>query len=71
MTYWLISSNDDIFLLDECLKDNKIVDWQTSFHPNIGDIVFIYRAKPHQRINYMMEVTGINRARPIQMDGQY
>jgi len=60
MNYWLISSNDDIFLLDECLKDNKIVDWQTSFHPNIGDIVFIYRAKPHQRINYMMEVTGIN-----------
>ena len=58
--YWLISSNDDIFRIEDCLAENKSVDWQGSFSPKEGDVVFIYRSKPSQRICYMMEVTEIN-----------
>ena len=58
--YWLISSNDKIFKLEECLSENSEIDWHGSFNPKIGDIVFIYRAKPIQRICYMMEVTKVN-----------
>lgn len=58
--YWLISSNDNIFRLDECLSENSEVDWHGSFNPKIGDIVFIYRTKPVQRICYMMEVIKLN-----------
>ena len=59
-TYWLISSNDDIFRLEECLADNQSVDWQGSFSPQKRDVVFIYRTKPVQRICYMMEVSKVN-----------
>lgn len=58
--YWLISSNDSIFRLEDCLADNNFVDWQGCFSPKIGDLVFIYRTKPIQRICYMMEVSAIN-----------
>lgn len=59
-TYWLISSNDNIFRLEDYLADNKYVDWQASFSPKKGDVVFIYRTKPARRICYMMEVSEIN-----------
>lgn len=58
--YWLISSNDSIFNLEECLSENNYVDWQGSFAPKLGDIVFIYRTKPSQRICYIMKVIDIN-----------
>lgn len=59
-TYWLISSNDEIFRIEDCLAEKNSVDWQGSFSPKKGDIVFIYRTKPIQRICYMMEVSIIN-----------
>ena len=59
-TNWLISSKDDIFRLDDCLIEKRIVDWQASFSPNVGDIVYIYQAKPYQRITYKMIVTKIS-----------
>lgn len=59
-TNWLISSNDEVFDLASCLNENQFVDWQPSFSPNIGDIVYIYRTKPLQRICYKMLVTDIN-----------
>lgn len=59
-TYWLISSNDEIFRIEDCLAENNTVDWQGSFSPQKGDIVFIYRTKPIQRICYMMEVSTTN-----------
>ncbi len=58
--FWLISSNDNIFRLEDCLRETNIVDWQGSFFPEIGDIVFIYRTKPIQRICYMTRVIAIN-----------
>lgn len=59
-SYWLISSNDKIFRLEDYLNDEEYVDWHDSFLPQVGDIVFIYRTKPFQRICYMMEVVAIN-----------
>ena len=58
--YWLISANDNYFKLEECLSENSEVDWHANCNPKIGDIVFIYRSKPIQRICYMMEVTKVN-----------
>ena len=60
VTYWLISSNDSIFRLEDCLNGSQYVDWQSSFSPKVGDVVFIYRTKPTQRVCYMMEVVAIN-----------
>ena len=60
VSYWIISANDRYFRIADCLKDNQLVDWQTSFSPKKGDIVFIYRTKPIQQICYMMEVVDIN-----------
>ena len=60
ITYWLISSNDSIFRLADCLKENEHVDWQPNFSPKVGDVVFIYRTKPIQRICYKMVVTMTN-----------
>ena len=40
-TYWLVSSNDSIFRLADCLSENRRVYWQASFSPKVGDIVFI------------------------------
>lgn len=59
-TYWLISSNDSIFRLADCLSENRRVDWQGSFSPKVGDLVFIYRTKPSQRISYVMKVIELN-----------
>jgi 5-methylcytosine-specific restriction protein A len=59
-TNWLISSNDEVFDLVSCLNENQFVDWQPSFSPSIGDIVYVYRTKPIQRICYKMIVTDIN-----------
>ena len=60
VTYWLISSNDSIFRLEDCLNESQYVNWQSSFSPKVGDVVFIYRTKPTQRVCYMMEVVAIN-----------
>ncbi len=60
ITYWLISSNDSIFRLADCLKENNYVDWWGSFLPRVGDVVFIYRSIPIQRICYKMIVAKIN-----------
>ena len=59
-TYWLVSSNDNIFRVADCLKENQCVDWQSSFKPKKGDIVFIYLSKPIQRICFKTIVTRTN-----------
>ena len=59
-TYWLISCNDHIFNIDDCLNENTTVDWHASFFPKIGDIVFIYRTRPLQKICYMLKTIKTN-----------
>ena len=60
MNYWIISSNEEIFHLEDMLKNNEVVDWRQFNNFEIGDIVYIYNSKPHRRIRYKMEVIRID-----------
>ena len=62
MKYWIVPSNDHTFRLGDAIKEQDgMADWRTNKF-SLGDIVFIYKTKPEQRIRYMMEVvkTKIN-----------
>ena len=60
MNYWIISSNEEIFHLEDMLKTNEVVDWRQFNNFEVGDIVYIYNSKPHRRIRYKMEVIRID-----------
>lgn len=60
MNYWIISSNEEIFHLEDMLKTNEVVDWRQFNNFEVGDIVYIYNSKPHRRIRYKMEVIKID-----------
>lgn len=60
MTYWIIPFNPNYFRLADCLNEQGYVEWTQRYNYAIGDIVFIYSAKPDSQILYMMEVTAIN-----------
>lgn len=59
-TYWLVPSNDRIFRIVDCFREWHFVEWQSNFSPKQGDIVFIYRTNPIQRICYKTVVTKIS-----------
>ena len=59
-TYWLISSNDNIYNVANHIKEHLSMDWQQDFSTKPGDIVFIYRTRPIQQICYKMTVTQTN-----------
>ena len=48
MNYWIISSNEEIFHLEDMLKTNEVVDWRQFNNFEVGDIVYIYNSKPHR-----------------------
>lgn len=59
MKYWIVPSKDSTFRISDAIKEqNGLVDWRTDKF-SVGDIVFIYKTKPEQRIQYKMEVTHI------------
>jgi hypothetical protein len=60
MTYWIIPFNPNYFRLADCLREQGYVEWTQRYKYAIGDIVYIYSAKPDSRILYKMEVTAIN-----------
>ena len=60
MTYWIIPFNPNYFRLADCLREQGFVEWTQRYKFAIGDIVFIYSAKPDSQILYKMEVTAIN-----------
>ena len=58
MKYWIVPSKDSTFRIGDALAaQNGLVDWRTDKF-SVGDIVFIYKAKPEQRIRYRMEVVA-------------
>ena len=60
MEYWIVPSNDSTFRIADAIKaNNGIVDWRQSNNFAVGDSVFIYKAKPEQRVVYRMEVIGV------------
>ena len=56
MRYWIVPSNDSTFRIGDAIAaQNGMADWRTDKF-SVGDIVFIYKTKPEQRIRYKMEV---------------
>lgn len=60
MRYWIVPSNDHIFRIGDAIKaQNGLVDWRISNKFSIGDVVFIYKTTPEQRIRYRMEIKSV------------
>lgn len=60
MKYWIVPSNDHIFRIgDAIMAQNGLVDWRMSNAFSKGDIVFVYKTKPEQRIRYRMEIKSV------------
>lgn len=62
MKYWIVPSNDHTFRLGDAIAaQGGEADWRTEKFL-VGDIVFIYKTRPEQRIRYVMAVVrdGIN-----------
>lgn len=60
MKYWIVPSKDSTFRIADAIKANDgIVDWRQSNDFAVGDVVFIYKGKPEQRVVYRMEVIGV------------
>ena len=60
MKYWIVPSNDHTFRIGDAIAaQGGMADWRTDKF-SVGDIVFIYKTKPEQRIRYMMEVVKDN-----------
>ena len=60
MDYWIVPSNDNTFRIADAIKaNNGIVDWRQSNNFAVGDMVFIYKGKPEQRVAFRMEVIGV------------
>ena len=56
MKYWIVPSNDSTFRIGDAIKaQGGLVDWRTDKF-SIGDVVFIYKTVPEERIHYKMEV---------------
>ena len=61
MDYWIVPSNDSIFRIADAIKANKgVVDWRQSNNFAVGDVVFIYKGLPEQRVIFRMEVLRVN-----------
>ena len=60
MKYWIVPSNDNIFRISDAIQaQNGLVDWRMSNEFSKGDIVFVYKTKPEQRIRYRMEIKSV------------
>ena len=61
MKYWIVPSNDNTFrIADAMAKNGGIVDWRQSNKFSMGDIVFIYKSLPEQKVRFRMEVVGVS-----------
>ena len=60
MKYWIVPSNDHIFRIGDAMQaQGGLVDWRQSNNFSVGDIVFIYKTTPEQRIRYRMEIKSV------------
>ena len=53
---WLLSSNNGVFRLDDCIKDRGEVFWSQNNNFAVGDYVYLYATMPEGRIKYQMRV---------------
>ena len=57
---WLIPANPNYFDLKEAFDKNRIILWKQSSNIHVGDIVYIYVAKPVSSIKYKCKVKEVN-----------
>ena len=60
MNYWIIPANPKRYRLADVIRELPHVDWRQHNNFEIGDIVYIYNARPDSQILYKMEVIAIN-----------
>lgn len=56
MTYWLISANGKLYDHASAFAKWGYIDWRQTGNYSIGDVVYIYCARPYQKIMYKTEV---------------
>lgn len=67
--YWLIPSDPEFFNAIEEFKKNKIVSWSSPLNGfKIGDIVYIYLAKPVQSIKIKTKIIKINDDKEFELE---
>lgn len=67
--YWLIPSDPEFFNAIEEFKKNKIVSWSNPLNGfKIGDIVYIYLAKPVQSIKIKTKIIKINDDKEFELE---
>lgn len=57
---WLISANPKIYDHAKSFSDYGFIDWKQTIKYQVGDIVYIYSAKPIKSIQYKAKVERIN-----------
>lgn len=67
--YWIIPSDPEFFNAIEEFKKNKIVSWSSPLNGfKIGDIVYIYLAKPVQSIKIKTKIVKINDDKEFELE---
>lgn len=57
---WIIPSNNNIFRVDDCLADRKVIFWRQYNNFAVGDSVYLYGSKPDSRIKFLMSVDAVD-----------
>ena len=59
MKYWMQPANPKIFKITELFQKRDVVDWRQFRNYEIGDIVYLYIARPISQVVFKAEVIGI------------
>lgn len=60
MKTWIIPCNPKNYDVFGAFEKFEILNWKQSSNIEIGDIVYIYTAKPYSEITHMCEVLEVN-----------
>lgn len=61
MKRWLISANSSIYNHYEAFKEFGYIDWKQTVKYSIGDIVYVYCARPIKKVMYKTKVTKVDK----------
>ncbi len=57
---WIIPSNIATYDVISAFQKHSEIDWRQSANYGVGDVIYIYCAKPYQRIMFHVEVIKVN-----------
>ena len=57
---WIVPVNPKYYDIINCFNDSDTIMWKQSNHINVGDLVYLYVAKPYSSILYKCEVLEVN-----------